>query len=58
MVSAGVTYRIFSDQLGSPVLVVNTSTGAVAEQITYDEFGNVLSDTKPGFQSFGFAGGL
>lgn len=58
MVSGGVTYRIFSDQLGSPVLVVNTSTGAIAEQISYGEFGNVLSDTNPGFQPFGFAGGL
>lgn len=58
MISGGVTYRIFSDQLGSPVLVVNTASGAIAEQITYDEFGNVLSDTSPGFQPFGFAGGL
>jgi RHS repeat-associated protein len=58
MVKGGVTYRIFSDHLGSPVLVVNTSTGAVVEQVTYDEFGNVVADTKPGFQPFGFAGGL
>jgi len=58
MITGGITYRIFSDQLGSPVLVVNTSTGAIAEQIVYDEFGNVLSDTNPGFQPFGFAGGL
>ena len=58
MVSGGVSYRIFSDHLGSPLLVVNTSTGAIAEQIAYDEFGNVLSDTNPGFQPFGFAGGL
>lgn len=58
MIAGGVTYRIFSDQLGSPRLVVNTSTGAIAEQITYDEFGNVLSDSNPGFQPFGFAGGL
>jgi len=58
MVSGGVTYRIFSDQLGSPRLVVNTSTGAITEQINYDEFGNVISDTNPGFQPFGFAGGL
>jgi len=58
MISGGVTYRIFSDELGSPVLVVNSSTGAIAEQIVYDEFGNVLSDSKPGFQPFGFAGGL
>ena len=58
MISGGVTYRIFSDQLGSPRLVVNTSTGAISEQINYDEFGNVISDTNPGFQPFGFAGGL
>jgi RHS repeat-associated protein len=24
----------------------------------FDEFGNVLSDTNPGFQPFGFAGGI
>jgi RHS repeat-associated protein len=58
MVSGGVTYRIFSDQLGSPRLVVNTATGAITEQISYDEFGNVISDTNPGVQPFGFAGGL
>jgi RHS repeat-associated protein len=58
MISGGVTYRIFSDQLGSPVLVVNAASGAVAEQISYDEFGNVLGDSNPGFQPFGFAGGL
>jgi RHS repeat-associated protein len=58
MVSGGVTYRISSDPLGSSVVVVNTSTGAIAEQITYDEFGNVLNDANPGFQPFGFAGGL
>jgi len=58
MISGGVTYRIFSDHLGSPLLVVNSSTGAIAEQISYDEFGNVISDTNPGFQPFGFAGGL
>jgi RHS repeat-associated protein len=58
MLNGGVTYRIFTDQLGSPRLVVNTSTGAVTEQIDYDEFGNVINDTNPGFQPFGFAGGL
>jgi RHS repeat-associated protein len=39
-------------------LVVTTSTGAIVEQIDYDEFGNVTNDTNPGFQPFGFAGGL
>jgi len=58
MVAGCVTYRIFSDHLGSPRLVVNTSTGAIAEKIDYDEFGNVVNDTNPGFQPFGFAGGV
>jgi RHS repeat-associated protein len=58
MVNGGATYRIIADQLGSPRLVVNTATGVVAEQMNYDEFGNVLSDSDAGFQPFGFAGGL
>jgi RHS repeat-associated protein len=58
MIGGGTTYRIFSDQLGSPRAIVNAATGAIAEEITYDEFGNVIHDTKPGFQPFGFAGGL
>lgn len=44
MVAGGVTYRIFSDHLGSPRLVVNASTGQIAERIDYDEFGNVITD--------------
>jgi RHS repeat-associated protein len=58
MIQSGTTYRIISDQIGSPRLVVNTFTRQVAERIDYDEFGNVLLDTNPGFQPFGFAGGL
>src|SRR6266571_3941887 len=58
MVKAGVTYRIVSDHLGSPRLVINTTDGSVAQRMDYDEFGNVLLDTNPGFQPFGFAGGL
>jgi RHS repeat-associated protein len=58
MVISGISYRIFTDQLGSPRLVVNATTGAIAEEIDYDEFGNVINDTNPGFQPFGFAAGL
>ena len=58
MVKAGVTYRIVSDHLGSPRLVIDTSTGAIAQRMDFDEFGNVTLDTNPGFQPFGFAGGL
>ena len=58
MIAGGVTYRIFSDHLGSPRLVVNSATGAIAQRMDYDEFGNVTNDTHPGFQPFGFAGGF
>jgi RHS repeat-associated protein len=44
--------------LGSVRLVVNAATGAVAQRLDYDEFGKVTQDTSPGFQPFGFAGGL
>ncbi len=58
MIKGGDTFRILTDNLGSPRLVVNVSTGAIAQRLDYDEFGNVLLDTNPGFQPFGFAGGL
>ncbi len=58
MVRGGNTYRIVSDHLGSPRLIVDATTGAVVQQLSYDEFGNILSDTNPGFQPFGFAGGI
>lgn len=49
MVKNGVTYRILSDHLGSPRLVVNTTDGTIAQRLDYDEFGNVILDTNPGF---------
>lgn len=58
MVRGGVAYRVISDPLGSPRLVVRASDGVIMQRVDYDEFGNVLSDTNPGFQPFGFAGGL
>jgi RHS repeat-associated protein len=57
MVKGGVTYRIITDHLGSVRLVVDTGTGAIAQRLDYDEFGQVRQDTNPGFQPFGYAGG-
>jgi RHS repeat-associated protein len=37
---------------------VEVNTGQVVEQIDYDEFGNVISDTNPGLTPFGYSGGL
>jgi RHS repeat-associated protein len=51
-------YRIVTDHLGSPRLVVNVSDGSIVQRIDYDEWGNVINDTNPSFQPFGFAGGL
>ena len=58
MVLAGRTYRPMTNHLGSVRLVVDTETGAVAQHLDYDEFGRVVLDSNPGFQPFGFAGGL
>jgi RHS repeat-associated protein len=58
MVKGATTYRIVSDHLGSPRLVIDTATGAIAQRMDYDAFGKVLFDSNPGFQPFGFAGGL
>src|SRR5260221_3984131 len=57
MIKGGATYRLVPDQVGS-IRLVSDSTGAIAERIDYDEFGNVLQDTNSGSQPFRFAGGL
>ncbi|MEM4188741.1 MAG: RHS repeat-associated core domain-containing protein, partial [Candidatus Hadarchaeum sp.] len=54
----GRTYRILHDHLGSPRLVIDTQTGEIAQELAYDAWGNVVYDSNPGFQPFGFAGGL
>ena len=58
MVRAGVTYVYVRNHLGSVRAVVNASTGQVVQALDYDVWGNVLSDSSPGFQPFAFAGGL
>jgi RHS repeat-associated protein len=58
MLKGGATYRLISDHLGSVRLVVNAADGAVAQRLDYDEYGRVTQNTAPGFQPFGFAGGL
>jgi RHS repeat-associated protein len=58
MIRGGATYRLLTDHLGSVRLVLDTATGAITQRIDYDEFGQITQDTNPGFQPFGFAGGL
>jgi RHS repeat-associated protein len=58
MIRGGATYRLLTDHLGSVRLVVDTASGTIAQRIDYDEFGQITQDTNPGFQPFGFVGGL
>lgn len=58
MIASGVKYRIISDHLGSPRLVVKQSDGTITQRMDHDEFGRVTEDTNPGYLPFGFAGGL
>ncbi len=58
LIKNGATYRVVSDHLGSPRLIVDVVTGVIVQELRYDAFGRVTLDTNPGFQPFGFAGGL
>jgi len=58
MLRDGKTFRFVKDHLGSPRLVVDAENGAVAQRLDFNVWGNVLGDSMPGFQPFGFAGGL
>jgi RHS repeat-associated protein len=58
MIKSGIKYKYVTDHLGSVRALVNMSTGTLAQSITYDEFGNQLSNTNPDFQPFGYVGGI
>jgi RHS repeat-associated protein len=58
VIKNGVTYRIFSDHLGSPRIVMNAATGEVVQRMDFQAFGESIQDSNPGWQPFGFAGGL
>ncbi len=54
----GNTYRIVTDHLGSVRLVIDATDGSIAQRLDYDAYGRIILDNNPGFQPFGFAGGL
>jgi RHS repeat-associated protein len=58
MIKGGITYRLIADHLGSPRLVLDAATGHIVQRLSYNAFGQVTFDDNPGFQPFGFAGGL
>src|SRR5690606_9956788 len=57
MIRGGETFRFVKDHLGSVRLVVNAATGEIVQRLDFDAWGRVLTDTAPGLQPFGFAGG-
>ena len=57
MEKGGRTYRLIKDQLGSVRLVVDVEDGSIVQEMRYDAWGNVVFDSNPSFQPFGFAGG-
>ncbi len=58
IIRGGTTYRVIADQVGSVRRIVEVSTGAVVQELTYSPFGKVLGDSSPGWQPFAYAGGL
>jgi RHS repeat-associated protein len=58
VVKSGVAYAYVKNHLGIIRFVVDSTSGVVAQQLDYDAWGNLLSDSSPGFQPFAFAGGL
>ncbi len=52
-------FRVISDQLGTPRIVMNITTGAVIASFDHDEFGNIVANTNSNLKlPFDFAGGL
>jgi RHS repeat-associated protein len=58
MIKDSVKYKLVSDHLGSIRFVVNANSGTILQELEYSAFGEVLKDTNPGFQPFGYAGGI
>jgi len=59
MVRGGKTYRILTDHVGSPLLVVNVANASdVPFRATYTAFGEATITGTADFLPFGFAGGL
>ncbi len=58
MVRGGATYRLVTDVRGSVRRVVDVATGTSHQDIEYGPWGEIMSDSNPGFQLFGYAGGV
>jgi RHS repeat-associated protein len=57
-VKGSTSYRVVVDHLGTPRLLVSSTTGTVGQRLDFNEWGNVTADSSAGFQVIGFAGGI
>jgi RHS repeat-associated protein len=58
IVRAGEEFRVIYDHLGTPRLVIGSTSGVVVQRVDSDDWGVLLAVTSPGWQPFGFSGGL
>ncbi|MEO8136183.1 MAG: RHS repeat-associated core domain-containing protein, partial [Betaproteobacteria bacterium] len=58
VVKGGTTYRLVTDYLGSPRLLVDAASGAIAGTMNHDEYGRITQDTLSSLVPFGYAGGM
>lgn len=58
LVRDGHEYLLVRDHLGSVRAVIEAASGTVVQGMTFDPLGRTLQDTNPGWQPFGFAGGV
>jgi uncharacterized protein RhaS with RHS repeats len=43
IVKSGAIYRVATDHLGSPRMVINATSGEIISRFDYDEYGNVTT---------------
>ena len=58
MIRGAEKFAFINDERGSVRMVVAMSSGVVVQELRYDSWGRVLLDSSPGFQPFGYAGGI
>ena len=46
VVRDGIAYRVVTDAVGSPRLIVDSRTGAIADRIAYDAWGTVTEESR------------
>lgn len=62
IIEGGRSLRLVSNQVGTPILLVNSSSGKIEQRFSFDEFGNPTSSEEVASHErvlpFGFAGGI